>query len=135
MEQALPLLAIDLDRPEPLAQQIADGIRVLLVRGELQPGDTLPSSRRLARDLAVHFNTVAAAYRTLESEGWLELRRKHGTVVLPREAPPGREHTLEALAAELSEELARLLARYESQGLTGRSLVGVLKEEIARREQ
>jgi len=135
MEQALPMLAIDVDRPEPLAQQIADGIRVQLVRGGLQPGDTLPSSRRLARDLAVHFNTVAAAYRTLEAEGWLELRRKHGTVVLPRDVPQGGERARNALAAELSDELARLLARYESQGLGKRSLVEVLEQEIARREQ
>jgi len=131
----IPTLAVDLDRPEPLAQQIADGIRVLLVRGDLQPGDTLPSSRRLARELAVHFNTVAAAYRTLEAEGWLELRRKHGTVVLPREAPRRPERKRSALAADLSEELARLLARYESRGLAGSAIAEILAEEIERRDQ
>ncbi|MEE4305039.1 MAG: GntR family transcriptional regulator, partial [Wenzhouxiangella sp.] len=79
-----PALAVDVDSDVPIVQQIVNGLRRLLVGGELSPGDALPSSRALARDLGVHFNTVAQAYRTLEAEGWLALKRRAGTVVLER---------------------------------------------------
>jgi GntR family transcriptional regulator len=77
-------------------------------------GEALPTVRRLAVDLGVHHNTVAEAYRVLSDEGWLDLRRRHGAIVLdrsrprpPREARPSlvqrlRELTAEARAAGLS---------------------------------
>lgn len=57
---------------EPIFQQIAQAIRGDIRRGRLRPGDALPGSRSLARTLAVHRNTVLAAYRELEAEGWIE---------------------------------------------------------------
>lgn len=134
MNQTIPQISIDLNRPEPLAQQIVDGIRVLLIRGILRPGDLLPSSRRLARELAVHFNTVAAAYRELEAEGWLALRRKRGTVVLERETPTIRNKQHKALRADFMEDLARLLARYESQGLSEDEVNEALTQELSGRK-
>lgn len=134
MNQTIPQISIDLNRPEPLAQQIVDGIRVLLIRGTLRPGDLLPSSRRLARELAVHFNTVAAAYRQLEAEGWLALRRKRGTVVLERETPSVRNKQHEALRTDFIEDLARLLARYVAQGLSEADVNEALEQELAGRK-
>ena len=55
---------------EPVFQQIARAIRADIRRGRLRPGDALPGSRSLAQTLAVHRNTVLAAYRELEAEGW-----------------------------------------------------------------
>ncbi len=55
---------------EPVFQQIAQAIRGDIRRGRLRPGDALPGSRSLAGTLAVHRNTVLAAYRELEAEGW-----------------------------------------------------------------
>ena len=114
----IPRVTIDLDASMPVAQQIADGLRVLLVRGELRPGDRLPSSRRLATDLAVHFNTVAEAYRQLEAEGWLALRRRRGTEVLAPQAPaPGSEER-DGMLERFGEQLERLIARYRAGGLS-----------------
>jgi len=81
------ILRIDLKSPVPVYRQIVDAVRILLVNGELNPGDPLPPVRRLALDLGVHFNTVAEAYRTLEEEGWLEIGRRSGARVVPRVAP------------------------------------------------
>jgi DNA-binding transcriptional regulator YhcF (GntR family) len=78
------ILRIDLKSPVPVYRQIVDAIRILLVNGELNPGDSLPPVRRLALDLGVHFNTVAEAYRTLEEEGWLEIGRRSGARVVSR---------------------------------------------------
>ena len=43
--------------------------------GRLAPGAALPSSRSLARDLAVARGTVSAAYGQLAAEGYLEIRQ------------------------------------------------------------
>ena len=50
-----------------ISRSLAEDIR----RGRLRPGDRLPGSRALAVGLAVNRNTVVAAYRELEAEGWI----------------------------------------------------------------
>ena len=68
----------------PAYRQIVDAVRVLLVEGALFPGDRLPSVRRLAMELGVHFNPVGEAYRELAEEGWLDLRHDRGATVVER---------------------------------------------------
>ena len=46
--------------------------------GMLGPGSKLPSTRDLARELAVDWRVVLAAYRELEREGLVELRQRSG---------------------------------------------------------
>jgi DNA-binding transcriptional regulator YhcF (GntR family) len=81
------IIRIDVNSPVPAYRQIADAIRVHLVDGSLRAGDRLPTVRQLSLDLALHFNTVAEAYRTLAEEGWLDLTRGRGTIVLKRPMP------------------------------------------------
>lgn len=59
--------------------RIADGVRAAIQAGHAQPGDRLPSSRRLAAVLRVHRHTITAAMDELVAEGWLEAgeRRAH----------------------------------------------------------
>lgn len=125
-----PRLRIDLESSTPLARQIADGLRALLVSGELAPGDRLPSSRRLGVDLGVHFNTVAQAYRELEGEDWLVLNRKQGTFVAGRESVQPHASDRSRLLATFREELVRLAARYRSQGLKADELLAIATEEM-----
>ncbi len=82
-----PVIRIDLNSPVPVYKQIVDALRVLLVNGELAPGVKLPSVRRLALELGVHFNTVSEAYRILAQDGWLDLRHGSGATVRERSAP------------------------------------------------
>jgi GntR family transcriptional regulator len=130
VHEKTPTLRIDLDSGIPLARQIVDGLRTLLVSGELAAGDRLPSSRRLAVDLGVHFNTVAQAYRELEGEGWLVLNRKQGTFVAGREQTRPRASDKPRLLDEFRQELVRLAARYRSQGLEAEELLAISKEEM-----
>lgn len=69
----LPIM-LDRDAPQPLAQQIAAQIREFIHRGRVQASQPLPSSRALARALAVSRGTVVAAYDQLIAEGYLEAR-------------------------------------------------------------
>lgn len=123
-----PSLTIDVDSDVPVVQQIANGLRRALVSGALAPGDALPSSRSLGRDLGVHFNTVAQAYRVLEAEGWLELKRRAGTVVRDREAPALRAAQEDELAARFVDEVRDLRARYAAAGVAENRLDEALSE-------
>jgi GntR family transcriptional regulator len=107
-------LRIDLSSPVPVYRQIVDGLRILLVNGELKPGDPLPPVRRLALDLDVHFNTVAEAYRTLAGEGWLEIARRSGAQVVTR--PPNRTDL--AAAESFQRRLRELVAEVQARGIT-----------------
>jgi DNA-binding transcriptional regulator YhcF (GntR family) len=106
------ILRIDLKSPAPVYRQIVDAVRILLVNGELHPGDSLPPVRRLALDLGVHFNTVAEAYRTLEEEGWLEIGRRSGARVVSRAVSNRCDpETSEAFQRRLREMAAEVQAR------------------------
>jgi GntR family transcriptional regulator / MocR family aminotransferase len=54
----------------PLYLQLARAIAADIQRGRLRPGAALPGSRALARQLAIHRNTVTAAYREVIAQGW-----------------------------------------------------------------
>jgi len=62
---------------DQLRTQIIDGIR----DGKLPPGTRLPTVRELAAQMSLAVNTVARAYRELESAGVLETRGRFGTFV------------------------------------------------------
>jgi len=98
------------DSPEPAYQKIIDWLRVMLVSGELKPGSTLPPVRSMALDLNVHFHTVAAAYRALAEEGWLDLRRGSGARVIKRTVPEADSETLDEFAHRLRTLIARMRA-------------------------
>jgi GntR family transcriptional regulator/MocR family aminotransferase len=74
---------VHIDRREggPLQRQICEGLRRHIAEGVLSPGTRLPSSRRLADDLAVSRVTTSGAYEQLESEGYLTSKRGSGTFV------------------------------------------------------
>jgi DNA-binding transcriptional regulator YhcF (GntR family) len=62
---------------DQLRTQIIDGVR----DGKLPPGTRLPTVRELAGKLSLAVNTVARAYRELETAGILETRGRFGTFV------------------------------------------------------
>lgn len=116
-------LRIDLESSLPVYRQIVDGLRILLVNGDLHPGDQLPPVRRLATDLGVHFNTVAEAYRTLAEEGWLEIARRSGARVIARPVPPSVDREIvEGFQRRLRELVAELQAHGFPRGRIVREL-------------
>jgi DNA-binding transcriptional regulator YhcF (GntR family) len=62
---------------DQLRTQIIDGIR----DGKLPPGTRLPTVRELAGQMSLAVNTVARAYRELETAGIVETRGRFGTFV------------------------------------------------------
>ena len=117
-------IRIDLNAAVPAYRQIVDAIRVLLVEGLLPTGSDLPSVRRLAMDLGVHFNTVGEAYRQLNEEGWLDLRHGRGARVIERGArPPAGPERVE----EFRVRLRNMLAEMRAAGIPGVQLAAELR--------
>lgn len=75
------MIRISLDSPVPLVEQLQLGIRSAIASEILNPGDLLPPVRQLAGDLGINLNTVARAYRALESDGLVATARGRGTRV------------------------------------------------------
>ena len=95
---------IDPRSPTPLYEQIAARVRVAVAAGDLDPGDALPSARKLARDLRVNPATVVQAYRDLAANGFVEMRHGKGTFVL--EVSP---YLMDEERATRAQELVRAL--------------------------
>jgi GntR family transcriptional regulator/MocR family aminotransferase len=81
-----PTLFLEPGSSEPIFRQIARGISEEIRRGRFRPGDPLPGYRTIARQLGVSRNTVIAAYRELQEQGFVVTRPVVGSVVAPR--PP-----------------------------------------------
>src|SRR2546423_12973631 len=64
-----------------LQGQLDEGLRAAILGGRVQSGQRLPSTRSLAKDLAVSRNTVAGVFGQLVAEGYAEARVGSGTVV------------------------------------------------------
>lgn len=66
---------------QPIYLQLADRINRKILRGELKPGDKLPSVREMGLEVNVNPNTVQRTYRELEETGIIETRRGQGSFV------------------------------------------------------
>ncbi|NLM12134.1 MAG: GntR family transcriptional regulator, partial [Epulopiscium sp.] len=53
---------------QPIYEQIASQIKALIISGELNEGDALPSMRLLAKELRISVITTKRAYEELEKE-------------------------------------------------------------------
>lgn len=95
------LLLIELAKPTdlPLRRRIYEAVRDAIVDGVLPPGARLPSSRDLARQLAMSRNTVVSALDDLLAEGYVEARVGSGTYVA-RQFPERQSRFAERIAKE-----------------------------------
>jgi len=90
----------------PIYQQIVNQVKYLVASGRLSPGDEMPPIRVLAERLIVNPNTVARAYRELESAGVVEKRRTAGTYVSEQGSPLARKERVKILTERVDALLA-----------------------------
>ncbi len=72
---------LDKSSDKHLYEQVADRIQELIKQKTLQPGDRLPSVRKLREQLSVSVSTVMEAYRLLEDRGLITVRPQSGYYV------------------------------------------------------
>ncbi|MCW2787569.1 MAG: GntR family transcriptional regulator [Marmoricola sp.] len=111
------MITLDAFSATPPYEQIRAAIAADVDTGELQPGDRLPTVRRLDEDLGVATNTVARAFRELEQGGVIETRGRAGSFVTGDQV---ERKAKEAAAAYLSRVLALGLSSAEALALVQR---------------
>ncbi len=90
----------------PIYLQIVNQVKYLVASDRLLPGAELPPIRGLAEQLLVNPNTVARAYRELETAGVVTKRRTAGTYVSQRGSRLNREEQLKILTGRVDALLA-----------------------------
>ncbi|MFD2831347.1 GntR family transcriptional regulator [Corticicoccus populi] len=78
----------------PIYEQLKNEIIRLIMTGELKPGDSLMSMRRLAKELKISIITTKRAYQDLEQEGYVYSVVGKGTYVSEQNADIQRERIL-----------------------------------------
>lgn len=116
-------LTIDTQSRKPIYEQLADGLKALIARGELREGVTLPPVRQLAADLGVNLNTVAVAYRQLQAEGLITVRHGSGAVVSSRT-------TSEQSEDEMRKPLRSVLTQLVLSGLPKSRILRIVTDEL-----
>lgn len=118
------LVDIDFADPRPVYRQIADEVRRCVSIGILKPDEPLPAARKLADELKVNANTVQHAYRTLEREELVYVKRGLGTFISARAREHGRGKP-GAVARQIAERMLREGFRH---GLLASDLIAALQE-------
>ncbi|MBI3866177.1 MAG: GntR family transcriptional regulator [Planctomycetia bacterium] len=90
----------------PIYVQIVNQVKYQVASGRLKAGDELPPIRVLAERLIVNPNTVARAYRELESAGLVEKRRTAGTYVSDQGSPLARRERVRILTERVDALIA-----------------------------
>ena len=98
----------------PIYVQVVNQIKFLIASGRLSAGEELPPIRVLAAQLLINPNTVARAYRELETAGIVEKRRTAGTYVSDQGSPLAKRERVKIL----SERIDTLLAEASHMGIS-----------------
>lgn len=89
----------------PIYEQISNGIKEAITKGELLPDEALPSIRSLAGDLKVSVITTKRAFEELEKEGFLYTVPGKGSFVAPQNIELIRESKMKELEDSLQKAL------------------------------
>ncbi|PZR54236.1 GntR family transcriptional regulator [Xylanimonas oleitrophica] len=138
-------LTVDVSAPTPVYEQIRAQVAGLVAVGALRPGDRLPASRDLARDLGIAVGTVQRAYRELEAQGVVASRRRVGTVVTgttaagtappaPRE-PASPAGTASAQPPTLLDDVRSLVTRARAEGIQDGELLALVRGALTEDER
>lgn len=114
------LLKLDPASGLPLYAQIAAAVRRSVADGDVVPGDRLPAARDLARSLDVNMHTVLRAYKDLQSEGVIELRRGRGAII--------RDGSL--ATASIQHLVTALVSEAARHGVSADEVVAMVKKEF-----
>jgi GntR family transcriptional regulator len=124
------MLLVDLNSGDgrPIYGQIADQVKFAVAGGVLRSGDLVPSVRELSKQLVVNPNTVARAYRDLQTEGLLESVRGMGLQVAAGASERCRSERREIVR----QRLRRAIEEARQSSLAPSEIETILREEWAR---
>lgn len=103
---------------QPIYAQIKDQIKTAIINGQLNPGEKMPSIRRLAAQLRVSVITTKRAYDELELEGFIDSMQGRGSYVASK--------TTELL----KEEYRRQVEQYLQSALDSAAAAGLTVADL-----
>lgn len=74
-------IIISSNTSKPIYEQITSQIKAMVMSGELQTGDSIPSMRALAKSIHVSVITVQKAYEDLQRDGFIETTVGRGSFI------------------------------------------------------
>src|SRR5712692_1215008 len=77
----LPPIALDYRSNTPMYRQLYDWFRRAIIRGQMRPGQQVPSTRSLAAELEISRIPILNAYEQLLAEGYFETFVGAGTCI------------------------------------------------------
>ena len=107
--------------------QIVNQVKYQVASGRLAAGEELPPIRALALRLRVNPNTVARAYRELETAGVVVKRSTTGTYISDAGSPLARRERLRLV----TERIDALLAEARQLGFESDEIVNLLRQRDA----
>lgn len=124
------MILLDLSEPDdrPIYSRIADRVKFAVAAGVVRPGELVPSVRDLSKQLLVNPNTVARAYRDLQTEGLLEAVRGTGLQV----STGAREKCLEARRGHVRSRLRGAIDEALRSGMGREEVEEILRDEWSR---
>lgn len=87
---------------QPIYEQIVTQIKGLIISGELNEGDPLPSMRVLAKELRISVITTKRAYEELEREGFITSMTGKGSFVAIKNTNLIKEENLRKIEASMT---------------------------------
>jgi GntR family transcriptional regulator len=109
LRERIVLIHISTGDGVPIYLQVVNQIKYLVAAGRLTAGEELPPIRVLADQLLINPNTVARAYRELESAGIVEKRRTAGTYITDQGSPLARRERIKILTERIDALAAEAL--------------------------
>lgn len=97
--RGMEVFPLDPGSDVPPFEQLRAQVARRAASGELPAGTRLPTVRALAGDLQLAVNTVAKAYRALESDGVIATEGRRGTFIASAAAPAAADEAARAYAA------------------------------------
>lgn len=111
-QQHTVIVPIDWNNKQPIYLQLRDRLVALIMDGELQEGDALPSVRQISSEERINPVTVSKAIQLLVDEQLVEKRRGLGTYVVDgakaKLATEERNRFLEEEWPQIAERIERL---------------------------
>lgn len=74
-------IIISSNTSKPIYEQITSQMKAMIMSGQLQTGDPIPSMRALAKSIHVSVITVQKAYEDLQRDGFIETTVGRGSFV------------------------------------------------------
>ena len=107
---------------KPIYEQISDQVKALIMSGELQSGEAIPSIRSMAKSLHISVLTVQKAYDKLQADGFIETTAGKGCFV----SAQNQDFYLDEQQKKIEEHFNEAIEIARSSGIKLDELMGLL---------